>query len=198
VNVDPNQSIPPGGAQLARLANALGLTPPAGTAGAPANLQSSANPLGMPVPLPPQGAESDEDDWESKLRPADTKQGAAQPRPRSRQKLPLRVDVPFEIVVACGPEGVVIHPGGFQLSSKVLKSNHSLLLDQLKSIVQTRRQVDPMIHPVPSIRFLVEPGGSPTYWEARRQTMLSGMNWPIVLQVSDSGILESSASRESL
>jgi hypothetical protein len=63
-------------------------------------------------------------------------------------------------------------------------------LQNLKTIVQARRQVDPMIHPHPSVRFLVEPGGSETYWDARRQTLLSGVDWPIALQVSDSNILE--------
>jgi len=196
-NFDPNQAVPPGGAQLARLANALGLTPPAGAAGQPSMPQMGATPPGIPVPLPSQTGESDEDDWESRLHPGDGKQGARPPK-RPKDKGPLTIDVPFEMVVACGPEGVVIHPGGFRLSSSVMKGNHALLPNHLKSIVQTRRQVDPRIHPIPSIRFLVEPGGSTSYWEARRQTMLSGVDWPVSLQVSDSDILDSSRPRESL
>jgi hypothetical protein len=102
----------------------------------------------------------------------------------------MKIDVPFELVVACGAEGVVIHPGGYRLSSKAMKTKDDLLLKNLKTIVQARRQVDPMIHPHPSVRFLVEPGGSETYWNARRQTMMSGMDWPVSLQVSDSSILD--------
>ena len=70
-------------------------------------------------------------------------------------------------------------------------------MNHLRTIVQTRRQVDPAIHPRPSIRFLVEPGGGETYRDARRQTMMSGLNWPVALQVSDSDILDSVAPRES-
>jgi hypothetical protein len=123
----------------------------------------------------------------------------AVPPPKSRSRpdrKPLTIDVPFEMVVACGPDGVVIHPGGYRLSSKALKGKDDLLLKDLKRVVQARRQVDPMIHPRPSIRFLVEPGGAETYRDARRQTLMSGLDWPIALQVSDSNILDSFATKE--
>ena len=32
------------------------------------------------------------------------------------------IEVPFEIVVVCGPDGAVIHPGGYLLTSKSLNS----------------------------------------------------------------------------
>ena len=96
----------------------------------------------------------------------------------------------MEVVVACGPEGVMIHPGGYQLSSRALKGKEEVLARSLKTIVRQRQQVDPLIRPRPTIRFLVEPGGGETYREARRQTFLSGFDWPTVLQVSDTRVLD--------
>jgi hypothetical protein len=37
----------------------------------------------------------------------------------------------------------------------------------------------------PRIRFLVEPGGERTYREARKQTILAGTGWPVILQVAE-------------
>ena len=51
----------------------------------------------------------------------------------------------MEIVVACGPSGVVIHPGGYSLSRKSLKGKDSVFTTSLKTIVRLRQQVDPMI-----------------------------------------------------
>jgi hypothetical protein len=102
----------------------------------------------------------------------------------------LKIDAPLEIVVACGPDGLVLHPGGYRISREVLKSKNTLLAKQLSTIVQLRQQVDPLIRPIPSIRFLVEPMGNDTYREARKQTVLSGVDWPITLQLGDSNILD--------
>jgi hypothetical protein len=112
------------------------------------------------------------------------------PFPRPRE--PLRIEVPMEIVIACGPKGAVIHPGGYQLSARALKAKgkDAVLANWLKSIVRNRQQVDPMIRPRPSIRYLVEPGGSETYHDVRRQTVLSGIDWPMVLQVADTRVLD--------
>jgi hypothetical protein len=96
----------------------------------------------------------------------------------------------MEIVVACAPTGVTIHPGGYQLTTRTLKGKDEVLAKSLRTIVRQRQQVDPMIRPKPSIRFLVEPGGGDTYREARRQTVLSGIDWPTVLQVSDTRVLD--------
>jgi hypothetical protein len=96
----------------------------------------------------------------------------------------------MEIVVACGPNGVVIHPGGYSLSRKSLTGKDPVFTTSLKTIVRLRQQVDPMIRPRPTIRFLVEPGGGEIYREARRQTVLSGLDWPTVLQVADTRVLD--------
>src|SRR5262249_13471738 len=102
---------------------------------------------------------------------------AAEGDPQPRQRRPLRVPAPMEIVVVCGPTGVTIHPGGYQLSTKTLNVKNDVLARSLKTIVQQRQQVDPMIRPVPSIRFLVEARGGESYRAARRQTVLSGLDW---------------------
>lgn len=114
--------------------------------------------------------------------------GAGEPSPGSRA--PLRIEVPMEIVVACSPSGVVIHPGGYRISLKALKGKDPIFTTSLKTIVRLRQQVDPMIRPKPSIRFLVEPGGGETYRDARRVTVLSGIEWPTVLQVADTRVLD--------
>lgn len=102
----------------------------------------------------------------------------------------MRIEVPMEIVVACGPSGVVIHPGGYSISLKALKGKDPIFTTSLKTIVRLRQQVDPMIRPKPTIRFLVEPGGGETYRDARRVTVLSGIEWPTVLQVADTRVLD--------
>jgi hypothetical protein len=114
----------------------------------------------------------------------------AEGEPASPRQGPLRISVPMEIVVACGPSGVTIHPGGYQLSKKTLGGKDDVLARSLRTIVHRRQQVDPMIRPIPSIRFLVEPGGGDTYQAVRRQTVLSGIDWPSVLQVSDTRVLD--------
>lgn len=142
---------------------------------------AGANGVGIPVPLPfPHSSGAGGEDEGEMGMPG----GVGAP-----EKGSIRLEVPFEIVVACGPDGVVIHPGGYHLSPKALKSKDGLLTKELKSVVRLRQQVDPMIRPRPSIRFLVEPGGNDTYWDARRQTLMSGLDWPITLQVGDTSVL---------
>lgn len=117
--------------------------------------------------------------------------GKPVPRRRKRDSWETRkIDVPLEIVVSCGPDGVVIHPGGYRLSAKALEGKDEILVRSLKGVLRLRQQVDPMIRPKPSIRFLVEPGGEKIYALARRRTMLSGIDWPTTLQVADMRVLD--------
>jgi hypothetical protein len=192
-NFNPGLGAPPSLSQLARLAGAVSGAD-SGSGGQP----QSASPFGIPLPLAGAAGAGSSGDDEVYSGQHDSKPGAAAQRPRSRSDLkkPMTIDVPFEVVVACSAEGVVLHPGGYRLSAKALKANDGLLLRDLKSIVETRRQVDPTIHPRPSIRFLIEPGGGETYRDARRQTVLAGIDWPIAIQIADSDILDNLTPQE--
>jgi hypothetical protein len=96
------------------------------------------------------------------------------------------IDVPFEIVVVCGPEGIVVHPGGYRITAASLRKyrKDSLLVQELLAVAQNRAAADPSIHPQPRVKFLVESGGSPTFWDARKQILFSGVGWPMSLQVT--------------
>ncbi len=97
-------------------------------------------------------------------------------------------DVTFEIDVACGPDGLVIHPGGYHLSLNAMKERNGVFAEYLETTVHLRRQIEPTKRLRPRVRFLVDVGGSTTYWEARRQTVLSGLDWPVTLRAADSGL----------
>jgi hypothetical protein len=97
-------------------------------------------------------------------------------------RLPERA---LEIVVVCGPKGVLIQPGGYRMSMANLRAGDGYLVKQLRSIVYQRQQADTKVFFEPRIRFLVEPGGELTYREVRKQTILSGTGWPVTLQVAE-------------
>jgi len=96
------------------------------------------------------------------------------------------IDVPFEIVVVCRPDGAVIHPGGYLLTSKSLAAGKkdSIMVRELLAVAQRRAESDPTIRPQPRVKFLVENGGSETFWAARKQILFSGLGWPMSLQVA--------------
>jgi hypothetical protein len=101
------------------------------------------------------------------------------------------IEVLFPIVVVCRRNDVLLHPGGYRLTTEALRagagrgsSRESLLKRELVALVRRRAQVDPMIRPRPSVKFLVETGGSSTFWTARRQLLFSGLDWPMSLQVA--------------
>jgi hypothetical protein len=89
------------------------------------------------------------------------------------------------LTVACGPDGVRVHPGGYRLTFNALQKDGILKRD-LETIVRNHEIIDPMIHPKPRLEFLIEPGGSETYSIARRQTVLSGLSWPVSIHVAES------------
>ncbi|WP_435021967.1 hypothetical protein TA3x_002658 [Tundrisphaera sp. TA3] len=93
------------------------------------------------------------------------------------------VDRPFELVVACGPHGATIHPGGYRVTAQALDSRDGLLIQQLKGLVSEQRHDDPYSRIEPRVRFLVQPGGEATYRSAKGQLWMSGLNWPTNLQV---------------
>ncbi len=104
---------------------------------------------------------------------------------------PNAIDVPFDIVVVCRRNDLLLHPGGFRITSQSLRagaikteSAGPLLERELKAMVRRRAQVDPLIRPKPRVKFLVEAGGSPTFWEARRQLTFTNLDWPMSVQVA--------------
>ncbi|MDG3003421.1 hypothetical protein [Paludisphaera mucosa] len=102
------------------------------------------------------------------------------------KKRPTAIEVPFEIVLACGADGVTIQPGGYRITSQALKDRkgEDLLVRNLEAVALKRAEVDPLIRPRPRVKFLVEDDGAPNFWEARRQVLFSGLNWPMTLQVA--------------
>jgi hypothetical protein len=115
----------------------------------------------------------------------------ALPRISPRDRPPQAIDVPFEIVVVCRQEDLILHPGGYRLTVQALRDGNgkgskseSLLQRELRAIARRRAEVDPLIRPKPSIRFLVENDGGRTFWLARRQLMFSNLSWPMSLQVA--------------
>ena len=85
---------------------------------------------------------------------------------------------PIELVVACGPKGAVVHPGGYKLTTEALEKDPETLVELLDAVLESRRRLSPSIAAVPSVRFLVERGGRDLFWKAKAQVELSGRNWP--------------------
>jgi hypothetical protein len=134
---------------------------------APAAGQDGASGIGLPT---------------AGIRPGDVRPKRAS-SPAWRLTRETTVDAPLELVVACGADGVVLHPGGYRLSLAAIRKPGELMHD-LETIVHNRALIDPTVHPRPRVRFLVEPGGTETFEEARRRTVLSGKEWPVSVQVA--------------
>ena len=99
------------------------------------------------------------------------------------------IEVPFEIVVVCRQRDLLLHPGGYRLTTQAMKEQgggkDGLLAREIRAVVTRRAQVDPMIRPRPKLTFLVEANGSETFWTARRQLLFSLPEWPMSLQVAE-------------
>lgn len=87
----------------------------------------------------------------------------------------------LDLVVVCRPDGVLIHPGGYRLSASKLGEDR--VVELLQGVVRNRQAARPDVRWRPRVKFLVEPGGSAIYQEARRQTALAGLGWPVWLEV---------------
>ena len=94
------------------------------------------------------------------------------------------IEVPLPLVVACARDGVTIHPGGYRLSPNALKKQGALSRD-LEAIVRNHAIIDPSIRPKPRIEFLIEPGGTETYAEARKHGHLRQEGKTYVVQDGD-------------
>ena len=95
------------------------------------------------------------------------------------------VDRRFEVVLVCGPKGVIVQPGTYRVTTAALKDRDGLLKKQIVALVKAKRSADPSTVYEPRVRFLVQPGGEKNYWAARSQFLLSGLSWPISTQVAD-------------
>jgi hypothetical protein len=157
--------------------------------------QASTTPAGVPLGLdssmaqPGQGTPSLGLGQNSSSK-SDSDDDFAPPHIVLPDKPPGSIDVAFEIVVVCRENSVLLHPGGYLITSQRLKEprgdNESLLARELRAMVRKRALVDPLIRPRPSIKFLVETNGDDTFWLARRQIIFEMPDWPVSLQVSGS------------
>src|SRR5207237_739273 len=99
--------------------------------------------------------------------PADPTWGAPPPtlmEPAYRQ---------LQVVVACEPGGVIVHPGGYRYSNATLEAADSPLLTALRRIARTHQAAAPRSRVWPSVRFLIEPGGEATYRKVKGLLVLS-------------------------
>lgn len=94
----------------------------------------------------------------------------------------------LELVVVCGAQGVLIHPGAYRLSLSNLKSTDNRLVETLEAITVHQQAKHPQVQYRPSIRLLVEAGGQETYWKVRQQLLFTGLAWPVSLQVVEGDI----------
>ena len=98
---------------------------------------------------------------------------------------PKIIDRRFEIVLVCGPRGVVVQPGSYRVTAEALKDRDGLLKKQMVALVKARRTADPSVIVEPRVRFLIQPGGEKTYFASRSQFLLTGLDWPMSTQVAD-------------
>ena len=107
----------------------------------------------------------------------------------SSEFAPLVVTRPrsLEFVLICGPSGLTIHPGGLRLSRTLLNSPMGDdWMENLWDRVRMMEREEPGIAVLPSVRFLVAPGGHDLYWSLRSHMMSEGLNWPVRIQVIES------------
>ncbi len=71
------------------------------------------------------------------------------------------------------------------MTSDALADRDGLLKKQMVALVKAKRTAEPKVILEPRVRFLVQPGGDKTYWTARSQFLLSGLDWPMTLQIAD-------------
>ena len=130
--------------------------------------------------------------FDADASPATTKAKERVAAPRFKSRIPdgpsKTIEVPFEIVVVCGPDGLVIHPGGYQVSSHALGNGkkEGIVVRELLAVANQRAAADPTIRPQPRVKFLIETGGTGTFWAARKQILFSGLGWPMSIQVTGS------------
>ncbi len=175
------------------LSSSSGLGTPSGSGSNSSNSSSSSMP-GMPFGSPSSDNSSPSSSslsWgqsgsaSSESSSSDDLIFPPAPKPVPR---PGSIEIPYEIVVVCRRNDVLLHPGGYRLTTRALEhqgpSKDGLLAREIVAMVRKRAIVDPLIRPKPKIKFLVETDGADTFWTARRQLLFSLPDWPMSLQVS--------------
>lgn len=147
----------------------------------PGPLVINAGRAGSSGPSGPKGA-----------KPSDSGSGSGSPpKPEGSGVEPAgpfvgpRPERNLDLVVSCGPKGVVIHPGAYRLSTPTLKGKEANLVKALKTIVSARQLAEPETVWKPQVRFQVEPGGQKTYWTVRGQILMEGLDWPTTVRLAD-------------
>ncbi len=136
--------------------------------------------LGLPAGMsPPPGMPGSE---RPPPAPSPARSNAAAPPDLPQGRM---VDRTFEVVIVCGPRGVIVQPGGYRVTADALKDQDGLLKKQIVALVKTRRLADPGLVVEPRVRFLVQPGGAASYRAARGQFLLSGLDWASTTQVTE-------------
>lgn len=89
----------------------------------------------------------------------------------------------LDLVVVCGAQGVLVHPGAYRLDLAKLEPKQDRLLDLLQAIVKRQQTRHPELRWQPHVLLLVEAGGQQAFNEARQQLLFAGVNWPVSLKV---------------
>jgi hypothetical protein len=112
--------------------------------------------------------------------------GPGSPRQGPVDGSTIRVERPLSLVVACGPTGVTIQPGGHRLTAPYLEPAEGRLVALLRELVRRHEAREGgRVLVKPTLTFLVEPGGQTTYAKARQQTILAGLGWPVRLRIAE-------------
>ncbi|WP_435009483.1 hypothetical protein P12x_000735 [Tundrisphaera lichenicola] len=148
-----------------------------GSGSPPSGGQPPQTPAGIGVGMPPMGTSPS---TAGSGNPSEGSPGSASMPDPGMGKI---IDRRYEMVVVCGPRGVILQPGSYRVTAEALKDRDGLLKQQMVALVKARRAADPSVLLEPKVRFLVQSGGSQTYWAARSQMLLSGLDWPMTTQV---------------
>ena len=160
-----------------------------GQGGAP-NVQPPPGSIGVGMPgIPADGSPPADLAPPADLTPPPGQPNLKRPAPLPEVRSGSVVDRRFEVVLVCGPKGVIVQPGAYRVTTDALKDRDGLLKKQVVALVKAKRTADTSTVIEPRARFLVQPGGEKNYWTARGQFLMSGLDWPMTTQVAESNQL---------
>lgn len=88
----------------------------------------------------------------------------------------------LEMVVVCGPEGLLVRPTGLRVSKATLDGPKREWIEHLQKTEHLTVLANPRFRVNPFLKFVVEPGGQAAYWQAVGQLRAAGINWPSRLE----------------